>query len=89
MDKGSIPCNTHLMDTIETAAGKSGVSYIVMPSGAGHDANALGHRIPVGMIFVPSRDGLSHCKEEWTEESDLEHGVKALYQTILELDKEQ
>lgn len=86
VDKGSVPCDADLMKAFEKAAGESGVSAVVMPSGAGHDANAIGHRIPVGMIFVPSRDGVSHCKEEWTDEADLEHGVEVLYRTVLDLD---
>lgn len=40
------------------------------------------------MIFVPSRDGLSHCGEEWTEPEDLQRGTDVLYQTILTLDSE-
>lgn len=88
VDKGSVPCDKHLMATIEQAAKDCSVSAVVMPSGAGHDANAIGHRVPVGMIFVPSRDGLSHCKEEWTDENDLANGVAVLRQTLEELDKE-
>ena len=87
VDKGSIPCDKELMDIIEKAAKESHVSYVVMPSGASHDANAIGHRVPAGMIFVPSKDGLSHCKEEWTEENDLANGVEVLYQTVLNIDK--
>ncbi len=88
VNKGSVPCDKHLMDVIETASKESGVSYVVMPSGAGHDANPMGHKIPVRMIFVPSKNGLSHCGGEWTEEQDLENGVKVLYNTVLALDKE-
>lgn len=86
VDKGSVPCDAGLMKVVEKTAGESGVSAVVMPSGAGHDANAIGHRIPVGMIFVPSRNGVSHCKEEWTDEADLDHGVEVLYRTVLDLD---
>lgn len=87
VDKGSIPCDKRLMGVIEKAAKESQVSYVVMPSGASHDANAIGHRVPAGMIFVPSKDGLSHCKEEWTEENDLANGVEVLYQTVLNIDR--
>lgn len=85
VDKGSVPCDKHLMDAIEQGAAACQLKYVVMPSGAGHDANAIGHRVPVGMIFVPSRDGLSHCKEEWTDEDDLANGVAVLRQTLEEL----
>lgn len=88
IDKESICCDTHLIDVINHAAEKAGVTHIVMPSGAGHDANPMAHCLPVGMIFVPSREGLSHCGEEWTEQRDLENGVNVLYHTILDLDQE-
>lgn len=88
VDKGSIPCDKAVMDVIQKAAEETKKKYVVMPSGAGHDANAIGHHIPVGMIFVPSKDGFSHCGIEWTEEADLENGVDVLYQTVLDLDKQ-
>ena len=88
VDKGSIPCDRHLMENIEKSAAVCGTKYVVMPSGAGHDANAIGHRVPVGMIFVPSKDGLSHCKEEWTDEGYLVKGQAVLARTVLELDRE-
>ena len=43
-----------------------------MPSGPFHDAAQIASIMPMGMVFVPSRGGLSHCPEEWT---DLEHCV--------------
>lgn len=89
VDKGSVPCDGHLMQVIEKSCEDSGVTSAVMPSGAGHDANPMGHRVPVGMIFVPSKNGLSHCGEEWTEEKDLDNGVRVLYNTMLNLDKEE
>ena len=88
IDKGSVRCDPHLMEEIERAAKDLGVSYVVMPSGAGHDANPMAHRLPIGMIFVPSRDGLSHCGEEWTDAKDLCHGADVLYRTVLALDAE-
>lgn len=88
IDKGSVACDNHLMQVLTQAAEESKVSHIVMPSGAGHDANPMAHCLPVGMIFVPSRDGLSHCKEEWTETKDLENGAEVLYRAVELLDQE-
>lgn len=81
-------CDKHLMDTIEEATKRAGATYAVMSSGAGHDANPMAHCIPIGMIFVPSRNGLSHCGEEWTDPEDTARGADILYQTILSLDTE-
>ncbi|BBI35332.1 Zn-dependent hydrolase [Cohnella abietis] len=51
---------------------------IELPSGAGHDANQLASIAPIGMLFVPSVKGRSHCPEEWTELTHIAAGVEAL-----------
>lgn len=85
--KNSVACNSQMMDCIESACQQSEVSYVRMPSGAGHDANAIAHFMPIGMIFVPSKNGISHSRFEWTEWEDIEAGADVLYHTLLELDK--
>ncbi len=64
-----------------------GVSFLYMPSGAGHDAREIAKKVPSAMIFVPSNDGISHTPEEFTEWSDLENGVNVLLATVKELDR--
>ncbi|MDQ6918044.1 MAG: M20 family metallo-hydrolase [Candidatus Dormibacteraeota bacterium] len=63
------------------------LDWRTLASGAGHDAVQMARLGPVGMIFVPSRGGRSHCPEEWTEPAHLEAGVAALLATLLELDR--
>lgn len=46
-------------------------SYRYLPSGAGHDSLEIGQVIPTVMVFVPSKDGRSHCPVEFTKYSDL------------------
>ncbi|MCB0864517.1 MAG: Zn-dependent hydrolase [Solirubrobacterales bacterium] len=48
-----------------------------MVSGALHDAAEVASRVPVAMIFVASRDGISHAAEEDSSEADLTAGVEA------------
>ncbi|TCL82264.1 MULTISPECIES: M20 family metallo-hydrolase [unclassified Rathayibacter] len=57
-------------------------------SGAGHDGVQMARLGPIGMIFIPSRDGRSHCPEEFTETTDIALGVHALAQSVVTLDKE-
>jgi len=57
-----------------------------VPSQAGHDANHMAEIVPTGMIFVPSRDGRSHCPEEWTEVEDIVRGTEVLAQSLFEID---
>ncbi|REK77819.1 Zn-dependent hydrolase [Paenibacillus paeoniae] len=61
-------------------------SVVRLPSGAGHDANQLAAIAPIGMIFVPSRGGRSHCPEEWTDYEQVAMGVDALFHTLLAFD---
>jgi N-carbamoyl-L-amino-acid hydrolase len=60
---------------------------ICLPSGAGHDANQLARVAPIGMIFVPSKDGRSHCPEEWSDIEDVAAGTQALGQALLLFDE--
>lgn len=54
-----------------------------LPSGAGHDANQMAEICPVGMVFIPCKDGRSHCPEEWSEKKDLANGAQALLNALL------
>ena len=63
-----------------------GVRFRVMTSGAGHDAQVVNAIVPAGMIFVPSKDGLSHVPEEWTSASDVARGVDVLHASVVRLD---
>jgi acetylornithine deacetylase/succinyl-diaminopimelate desuccinylase-like protein len=49
-----------------------------MVSDAYHDAMILGAKVPIGMIFVPSRGGVSHHPDEYTEPGQIEAGVRVL-----------
>lgn len=63
-----------------------GIRYRVMTSGAGHDSQVVNAIVPAGMIFVPSKDGLSHVPGEWTSASDVARGVDVLYRLASRLD---
>jgi beta-ureidopropionase / N-carbamoyl-L-amino-acid hydrolase len=64
-----------------------GLKAIDMPSGAGHDAQALAGVCPVGMIFVPSVGGASHSPRELTEWQACLNGANLLLQAVLELSR--
>jgi N-carbamoyl-L-amino-acid hydrolase len=71
---------------INDSADALGLSSMHMPSGAGHDAQSLGGIAPLGMIFVPSKDGTSHAPSEFTSEQQITDGANVLLQTIIGLD---
>lgn len=74
-----------MVAAVETAAHRLGHSVKRMPSGAGHDAQMLTRVCPAGMIFVPSRDGISHNVKEYTEPEDIGAGANVLLQVLLDL----
>ena len=74
-----------VQDAVEQAAASLGYSSRRMPSGAGHDAQNMAKIAAAGMIFVPSVDGRSHTKEEYTSPEDIEHGANVLLETLINL----
>lgn len=72
---------------ITEQAAKLGLSTMSLPSGAGHDAQEMARIAPMGMIFIPSKDGISHAPSEYSSPEDIANGANVLLQTILELDK--
>jgi beta-ureidopropionase / N-carbamoyl-L-amino-acid hydrolase len=68
------PVAQMLADTVQ----QLGHVPLLLPSGAGHDAQCLAGSADVGMLFVPSIGGLSHCPEELTRPDDVVVGVQAL-----------
>ena len=59
-----------------------------LASGAGHDGMHLADLCPVGMIFVRSKDGLSHNPDEYSSREDCAAGAEVLYRTLLKLANE-
>ncbi len=59
-----------MLGIMEESCKSRGYSYRKLPSGAGHDALEIGQSIPTVMLFVPSKDGRSHCPVEFTKYSD-------------------
>jgi len=70
--------------SIEAAASKLGLKHMRLPSGAGHDAQAMATLGPMGMIFVPSMGGISHSPKELTKWEDCARGAQVLMQTVME-----
>lgn len=67
---------------IDRASQMQGESYQYMFSGANHDANSMTALTDVGMIFVPSKDGISHHPEEYTSWEDIEAGANVMLETL-------
>jgi hydantoinase/carbamoylase family amidase len=79
--------STSIQKSIEKVCNDKNVPYHYMFSGANHDANSLTALTDVGMIFFPSKDGISHHPDEFTSWEDIEIGANVMLQTIQELSK--
>lgn len=82
------PARTDLrfQQAIREAAQAAGLATLDLPSGAGHDAQNVARLAPIGMVFVPSRAGVSHSPKELTPWADVANGAEVLYRAILLLD---
>jgi N-carbamoyl-L-amino-acid hydrolase len=89
LDATAVPAPTdeRMRDIIQQAAVGLGLSTLRLPSAAGHDAQDMAKIAPTGMIFVPSRGGISHSPEEFTSKKDLANGANVLLHTVLSLDR--
>ncbi len=76
-----------IQESIENSAKSLGLSYRYLPSGAGHDAQEMAKITPIGMIFIPSRGGISHSPDEYSSPQQVENGANVLLRSILELDE--
>jgi allantoate deiminase len=83
--KPPVPLDRELQALLETAAAEEGATARRMPSGAGHDAMVLGKHIPAGMLFVPSRAGVSHSPDEFTSAPQCELGARVLARAVRRL----
>jgi allantoate deiminase len=72
-------------DAVATGAEAAGVDHRALVSWAAHDAMNVAQHAPAGMIFVPCRDGRSHCPEEFTAPDDIAAGIAALANTLVTL----
>lgn len=80
------PTDPRLRQLVEESAHTAGFSTLRMPSGAGHDAQSMAELGPVGMVFVPSRSGISHSPDEWTAPDDVTRGTEVLFHTLVDMD---
>ena len=66
----------------EQNAESLGFSSRRMLSGAGHDAMVMANITDIGLIFVQSKGGRSHCPDEWTDYALLQKGAEVLCKTV-------
>ena len=79
----SVPISGRMQQLVAQAAEQGGFGYQRLPSGAGHDAQAMAAITNSAMIFVPSVDGISHSPEEFSSPEDCANGAQTLLNLLL------
>lgn len=84
-DADPVPLSDRIIATIKETADELGIEALMMPSGAGHDAQQIATFTDAGMIFLPSVEGISHNPQEYTRLEDIVLGTKLLTHVLLKL----
>ncbi len=77
-----------LVGYVKEACEELGVSHQYIHSGAGHDAQFASYVLPSTMIFVQSKDGLSHCEPEYSSPEHCTEGASVMLNAVLKADKD-
>ncbi len=85
MEKQAAPMTPAIVKALEDCAAELGISSMPMVSGAGHDSQVMVEKIPSAMIFVPSKDGRSHSRAEFTPLEQIMPGIALLAQVFYRL----
>ncbi len=80
-----VTLSENIIDLLEEKTRAKNVEPYRMVSGAGHDTALVAALADAGMIFVPSRDGLSHCPQEYTRLEDIALACEILLAAVVEL----
>ena len=78
--------NEELVGYVKESVEELGYSHQRINSGAGHDAQFCAYMMPTTMIFVPSKDGHSHCEPEFTSVQQCTQGASVLLNAVLKCD---
>ena len=88
MEVDPVVLNPHVRQVLFQQGQACGLTTKDMSSGAGHDAMIMADIAQVGMVFVPSKGGRSHCPEEWTDYDQLQNGIEVICNAAIALAQE-
>jgi allantoate deiminase len=77
--------NREIVSLLQEKSNELQIPFCSINSGAGHDAMVFSDYTDVGMIFIPSKAGLSHCPEEWSDSLHIAGAVQILYEAAKKL----
>lgn len=85
IDKEPAQMSEKIINAIGKSCKINDKSYEIMVSGANHDANPVSRRMNAGMIFIPSKDGISHNPKEFSSTEDIKTGTNVMLETVRQL----
>ena len=80
-----LTCNPSILKMLEESCEELKIAYMPIISGPYHDSLFVGRFAPTAMLFVPSKNGISHSPEEWTDYEQIAQGADVLLHTICRL----
>ncbi len=83
----SVPISGNMQQLVADASEMAGLEHVSLPSGAGHDAQAIAAITPAAMLFVPSVGGISHAPAEYSTPEDCANGAQVLLNALLLADE--
>ncbi|SDF68679.1 allantoate deiminase [Fontibacillus panacisegetis] len=75
------------VEIMENICKNLGYKYTIINNGTGHDAMIMPDLAPTNLIYVPSKGGISHHPDEWTDYEDLKKGIDVMLHLVLEICK--
>lgn len=79
-------CNDEVLNVMRSESQSMNLSEVPeLVSGAFHDALSLANDAKIAMIFVQSKDGISHDPKEFSMYADISTGTELLYRTAVKL----
>ena len=86
-NRDTVYWNKTLVGYVKESCEELGVSHQYIHSGAGHDAQFAAYVLPTTMIFVQSKDGLSHCEPEYSSPEHCTEGASVMLNAVLKVDE--
>jgi N-carbamoyl-L-amino-acid hydrolase len=86
-DMRAAHADPRVLAALEQGFDSIGATHTRLASGAGHDASQVALLAPFGMLFAPSRGGVSHHPDEWTEPSQVTRAAEAFLAGIRAVDR--
>ncbi len=83
----AVPMDGTLRKVIEQCINECGYTYMHMPSWAGHDSQLIGRVMPTAMMFVPSKNGISHSPLEFTAWGDIVRAAQVVDKVVKRLEE--